>query len=220
MAKKDRNTRTSKRALVEPGPFMVTVEFVIDSYYLYSSLANLSILFRRLFMSKTADTAGFELVAGHPALDFVNTLDWRFRQRGPEELLETYEALLGFMEESDLLTPKKARQLQRATGGSAGRHALEQCLELREAIAQVFYAKLDGESPLAASLETLEHYFKAARSRQQLRWKKTGLQWKWAEIEDEPEIPLWLLSLSAAGLMLSDDARRVRACDNVECRWL
>jgi predicted RNA-binding Zn ribbon-like protein len=171
-------------------------------------------------MSKTTDVRDFELIAGHPSLDLVNTLDWRFRPNGAEELLESYDALLGFMEESDLLTPKQARQLQRATGGSAGRHALEQCLELREAIAQVFYAKLDGDSPLPASLKTLEHYFKAARSRQQLRWKKTGLQWKWAEIEDEPEIPLWLLSLSAAGLMLSDDARRVRACDNLECRWL
>jgi predicted RNA-binding Zn ribbon-like protein len=171
-------------------------------------------------MSKTTDTPGFELIAGHPALDLVNTLDWRFRPNGAEELLESYDDLLGFMEENDLLTPKQARQLQRATGGSAGRHALEQCLELREAIAQVFYAKLDGDSPLPASLKTLEHYFKAARSHQQLRWKKTGLQWKWAEIEDEPEIPLWLLSASAAGLMLSEDARRVRACDNLECRWL
>jgi hypothetical protein len=27
------------------------------------------------------------LVAGHPALDLVNTLDWRFRKEGAEELL-------------------------------------------------------------------------------------------------------------------------------------
>jgi predicted RNA-binding Zn ribbon-like protein len=171
-------------------------------------------------MSKTTDTPGFELIAGNPALDLVNTLDWRFRQNGSEELLESYEALLGFMEESELLTTKQARQLQRATGTSAGRHALEQCLQLREAIAQVFYAKLDGDSPLPASLKTLEHFFKAARNHQQLRWKKAALAWKWADVEAEPELPVWLLSASAAGLMLSDDARRVRACDNPECRWL
>ena len=171
-------------------------------------------------MTKTTDTPGFELIAGHPALDFVNTLDWRFRQDEPEELLKSYDALLGFIEESELLTPKQARQLQRATGGSVGRLVLQECLELREAIAQVLYARLDGDSPLPASLETLEGCFKAARSRQQLRWKKTGLSWKWPEIEAEPEIPLWLLSSSAAGLMLSEGARRVRACDNPECRWL
>jgi predicted RNA-binding Zn ribbon-like protein len=171
-------------------------------------------------MSKTTDTPPFQLVAGHPALDFVNTLDWRFRQSGAEELLVSYDELLRFMEESELLTPKQARQLHRATGGSAGRHALEQCLELREAIAQTLYAKLDGDSPSPASLKTLEQFFKAARSRQQLRWKKSGLAWKWLESETEPEFPLWLLSSSAAGLLLSEEARKVRACDSPECRWL
>jgi predicted RNA-binding Zn ribbon-like protein len=171
-------------------------------------------------MIKTPDAPPFQLIAGHPALDFVNTLDWRFRQSGPEELVNNYDQLLRFMEEAELLTPKQARQLQRATGGSAGRHALEQCLELREAIAQVLYAKLDGDSPLPASVKTLERCFKAARSCQQLRWKKTGLAWKWPEIETETEFPLWLLSSSAAGLMLSEDARKVRACDSSECRWL
>jgi predicted RNA-binding Zn ribbon-like protein len=171
-------------------------------------------------MSKTTHGPAFQLVAGHPALDFVNTLDWRFRQSEPEELLKNYDSLLEFMEESELLTPKQARQLQRATGGSEGRLALKECLQLREAIAQVLYAKLDGDNPLPASLKTLEECFKAARSRQELRWKKNGLAWKWPEIETESEFPLWLLSSSAAQLMLSEDARRVRDCDNAECRWL
>jgi predicted RNA-binding Zn ribbon-like protein len=171
-------------------------------------------------MSKTTDAPPFQLVAGHPALDFVNTLDWRFRQSGPEELVESYDALLRFVEEAELLTHKQARQLQRTTASSAGRRALEECWALREAIAQVLYAKLDGDIPLSASLKTLERYFKAARSRQQLRWKKTGLAWKWPEIEADPEIPLWLLSSSAAELMLAEDVHRVRACDNPECRWL
>jgi predicted RNA-binding Zn ribbon-like protein len=171
-------------------------------------------------MSKTMEPPAFELIAGHPALDFVNTLDWRFRQNEPEELLKSFDHLLRFMEQADLLTPKQARQLRRATGSSTGRQILQECLELREAIAQTLYARLDGDSPLPASLKTLEQDFKAARSHRQLRWKKTGLAWKWPEIEAEPEIPLWILSLSAAGLMLSEDARRVRACDNPECRWL
>ncbi len=29
----------------------------------------------------------FELIGGHPALDLVNTLDWRFRESGTEDLL-------------------------------------------------------------------------------------------------------------------------------------
>ena len=39
-------------------------------------------------------TKPFQLVAGHPVLDLVNTLDWRFRETGPEELLDGYDDLL------------------------------------------------------------------------------------------------------------------------------
>ena len=38
----------------------------------------------------------FELIAGDPALDLVNTLDWRFRESGTEELLTSYGDLIGF----------------------------------------------------------------------------------------------------------------------------
>jgi hypothetical protein len=38
-------------------------------------------------MSHAIQNRPFELIAGHPALDLVNTLDWRFRDNGPEELL-------------------------------------------------------------------------------------------------------------------------------------
>ena len=58
----------------------------------------------------------FQLVAGHPALDLVNTLDWRFRKSGTEELLKTYDDLLRFTEQSKLLAPKQTRELRRSEG--------------------------------------------------------------------------------------------------------
>lgn len=168
-------------------------------------------------VNKTPD---FQLFGGHPALDLVNTLDWRFRPGEPEEMLKDYDALLRFAVQSDLLTAKQARRLRHATGGSEAKRVLQECMGLREALAQVFYTGLDGSIPEPAPLKTLERYFKAARSHQKLRWKKMGLAWKWPEMDSDPEIPLWLLSSSAAGLMLSQEAQRVRTCDNPECRWL
>jgi predicted RNA-binding Zn ribbon-like protein len=171
-------------------------------------------------MSKDSDSPAFQLVAGHPALDFVNTLDWRFRSGDPEELLTSYEALLRFAAQSELITAKQARRLLRATSGSEAKRVLTESKELREALAEVFYSGLDGTVPNPGPLKVLERYFKAARSHQKLRWKKMGLAWKWPEMDSDPEIPLWLLSSSAAGLMLSVDAQRVRACNSLECRWL
>jgi predicted RNA-binding Zn ribbon-like protein len=156
----------------------------------------------------------FELIAGHPALDLVNTLDWRFRKHGPEELLKNYIDLLRFSEQSKILTSEQARRLRHA----AGARALKRCIELREAIAEILYARFDGRSPLDASLRTLERCVKSARFQQQLRWKQEGLAWNWRE--NDADLPAWALSLSASDLLLSERAERVRACDNPECRWL
>jgi predicted RNA-binding Zn ribbon-like protein len=155
----------------------------------------------------------FELIAGHPALDLVNTLDWRFRTTGTEELLKTYDDLLRFTEQSKLLTPKQARELRR----SPSEGTLVRCKELREALADTFY----GHGPSDASRITLERYFKVARLEQKLSWKRSPhLEWSWPGGPSHPDLPLWTLAMSASDLMTSDAVDRVRACDNLECRWL
>jgi predicted RNA-binding Zn ribbon-like protein len=156
----------------------------------------------------------FQLIAGHPALDLVNTLDWRFRQQGPEDSLKSYDDLLRFAQESRMLKPAQTRRFRQA----AGARVLKRCRELREAIAEILYARLDGRCPAAASLRTLERSIQAARFQQQLRWKQERLEWHWRE--NGAELPLWALSLSTSDLMTSEGVQRVRACDNPECRWL
>ena len=165
-------------------------------------------------------STAFLLVAGHPALDLVNTLDWRFRKAGAEELLKCYDDLLQFTEQSKQLTSAQVRRLRRSASAKAAAQALDECRELREAIAEIFYAKLDGREP-PASRGTLERYFKAARAAQKLNWEKSPrLDWEWSRFESDPALPMWTMALSAADLMTSDVVQRVRACANAECRWL
>jgi len=163
----------------------------------------------------------FQLTAGHPALDLVNTLDWRFGAKGPQDLLNSYDDLLRFNEQSKLLTSAQARQLRRSASGSSGARALKCCEELREALAEIFYARLDRRQPSAWSREILERYFQAARLAQNLNWKRSPrLEWHWPAQAINCELPLWALAISASDLMTSDAVDRVRACDNPECRWL
>jgi predicted RNA-binding Zn ribbon-like protein len=162
----------------------------------------------------------FQLVAGHPALDLVNTLDWRFRKKGPAELLATYDDLLRFTEQSKVLTFKQTRRLRRSANASTGARALQCCQQLREALAEIFYARLDGRSPSASLLKTLERYSKASRLQQHLRWKDSHLEWEWSATESDAKLPLWAVSMSALDLMTSEVVDRVRACGNPECRWL
>ena len=167
----------------------------------------------------TGQSRIYELVAGNAALDLVNTLDWRFRDRGPEELLESYSDLLGFAEQSGLLTARQARHLLRETDEPWAKRAVSSVRELREAAAQVFYAPLDGRTPSAASIAQLERHFKAARAQQRLAGDKSRLQWEWPA-ELSPELPVWQLAKSAEELLTSDKLDMVRACAKPDCRWL
>jgi len=166
-------------------------------------------------------STAFLLVAGHPALDLVNTLDWRFRKDGAEELLTSYGDLLRFTAQAELLTSTKARRLRRSASDKTGAQAIEHCRELREALAKIFYARLDGGQPPASARKTLERYFQAARLGQKLNWKQSPrLEWEWPQREHDPALPLGALALSASDLMTSEAVDRVRACGNPECRWL
>jgi predicted RNA-binding Zn ribbon-like protein len=162
----------------------------------------------------------FELIGGHPVLDLVNTLDWRFRDEGPEELMTDYGDLVRFAEQAGLFSHAVARRLIRNTRESKAAHVVAVAHELREAAAQVLYAGLDGEDPPASATRRLETYFLEARKAQRLQRAGVRLAWQFAQSTSLPELPLWLLSLGAAELMTSDEMDLLRACGDPECRWL
>ncbi len=171
-------------------------------------------------MSSSAQARKFQLVGGHPALDLVNTLDWRFRSSGPEELLASYDDLLRFVSESELLKSRQAREIVRSATEAEAASALVACRELREAAADVLYASLEDRTPPPRSLHLLEEMFKETRRHQHLAWDRFRLRWDWPTAAADAELPVWLLSSSVARLLLSEDMHRLRACEDPECRWL
>ena len=162
----------------------------------------------------------FELIGGHSALDLVNTLDWRFRDSGTEELLEDYSDLVRFTKQCGLITAAESRRLLRDVSESQGTKVIAGVRELREAVAKHLYAALQGERAPAASMKTLYACFRDAREQQRLIWTNTKLAWELPRASSLPELPLWLLSLETLELMTSDALLRLRECSNPECRWL
>ena len=165
-------------------------------------------------------TRDFQLVAGHPALDFLNTLDWRFRKTGADDYLKTYGDLATFTALSKLISRPLAEQLIRSAGLRAGRQLLERAVELREALADVLYAPIDGRAPPAAGLRTLERYFHEAALHRKLAWNGSGAVWDQPGPPTDLRMPLWLFSVEAEALLTSDAAQLVRECGNPECRFL
>jgi predicted RNA-binding Zn ribbon-like protein len=163
----------------------------------------------------------FQLIAGHVALDLVNTLDDRFGPTGPRELLTTYDDLLHFVVESELLTDRQARKLKRLEGSPTERaQILEQVKAFREALAAVAYAQLNREEVPEDSLETLEGCFKQAAARRRLTTEDGNLSWSWKGLSRQLAAPLWLLAQSGADLLLSEQSVQLRSCSSDTCRWL
>ncbi len=154
----------------------------------------------------------FELVAGHVALDFVNTLDNRFLDRGPDELLKTYDDLVRFVRQSGLLRVRQAK--------GDRNFALSQAKELREAFASVAYQQVDGKPLSAKPLAILEKYFREAAEHRYLTREGSRVVWRWRGIEKDAAAPVWLLAQAAEDFLVSGDGARLRCCASDSCRWL
>jgi len=180
-------------------------------------------------MSKTQDKQPlFDLSGGHPALDFVNSLDKRFGEGGPVELLVDYADLLTFTEQTNLLDTRQVRRLANSVKPGAAARTLRSARELREALAAAFYGSVDGHPPLRGDIRTLEWHFHSASGHRELRWEqavenangRSGLGWDWGRFETHADLPVWILSQTASQLMMSDARDRIRACGVDTCRWL
>ncbi len=169
---------------------------------------------------ETSSDQVFQMVAGSPTLDFINALDWRFRDSGPEELLTSYADLLQFVEQAQLLNPELVRHLSATVTGDRAQRVLDAAKELRETLASIVYGSLHSKTPPAKAIVILERNFHEAFSRRSLFWRQSRLAWDWIYADSNAKLPLWALSLDAVELMSSDGITRVRACDNSECRWL
>jgi predicted RNA-binding Zn ribbon-like protein len=162
----------------------------------------------------------FDLCGGHPALDFVNSLDNRFHEDGPRELLVNYADLLRFTAQTGLLDARHGRRLLATADPRDAARAVRLARELREALAAVFYGATNKRPPLAAAVRTLERHLHGAHAHQELRWGRSGPAWGWGRFETHAELPVWTLARTASELMMSKTMDRIRACGVESCRWL
>jgi predicted RNA-binding Zn ribbon-like protein len=170
----------------------------------------------------------FELIAGHPALDFVNTLDDRFEESGPVELLANYDDLLRFVSQAGLIAERQFRELKNLKPSPAKRsNVLADAVRLREALAAILYAVFENKQPPKAALLNLETIFKRAAGHRNLSFKRidspefpTELSWEYEGIGKDIQSPLWLLAQAANDLLTSPQVGQIRKCASSTCQWL
>jgi len=169
----------------------------------------------------TEAAAPFQLVGGHPVLDFANTLDNRGSDR-EIELLASYEDLLRFAEQSGIISSAESSELSRAAQKhkQTAARALADGVTMREAIFQVFNAISHDQPSPRSAIDRLNGLVQEALAHRFLAAGHDRLQWQWSDTADNPRWILWPLALQAAELLSSHEVKNVRSCASEGCDWL
>jgi predicted RNA-binding Zn ribbon-like protein len=168
------------------------------------------------------------MIAGHPALDFVNSLDHRFAESGSVELLVEYEDLLRFVWQAELITKRKYRALRKLDSSrKEWSAALAEAVQLREALATVLYPLVDDEEPGKAALLDVEMIVQRAVEHRKLAFEPIDgdgspprFVWEYQDVAREIQSPVWLLAEAANDLLTSPQVARIRKCASSTCEWL
>jgi len=162
----------------------------------------------------------FQLVAGHVALDFANTLDNRYNPERSIELLSTYECFLAFASQSGVITGQQERKLLSETSARDARHVLDRVIELRESLHSLFRSVATGRPPDRSCLQTFNRFLADTRVQDVIVWRKPDFVGLCRDLAEVPDGPLWPVAEAAADLLKSPDRRHVRECGEETCRWL
>jgi predicted RNA-binding Zn ribbon-like protein len=163
----------------------------------------------------------FELIAGALCLDFINTLDDRYSKQ-PKELLQSYPDLARFGEDAGILSDLQVDRLfaRSVQFPEEAQSSLMHAIRLREAMYEVFWARLQKKPVPEMALMVLNGYVQAAAQHMKIVLVHGRFEWQFDSSTSDFDAPLWPIARSAAELLASDQLRFVRACASKTCEWL
>jgi len=164
----------------------------------------------------------FDFEAGDLSLDFANTKNWHASEN-PEELLNNYNDFVDWGVQAKLISVEAARRLRQQARGQPDKYAavLEHAIELREAIYTIFSRRYAGKPIPENDLHILNSAVRQAMSHLHLVPVEGKMKWDWMSEGNSVDLTLWSVARSAAELLTSEKADRVRECeDDRGCGYL
>ncbi len=163
----------------------------------------------------------FDLTGGLLCLDYANTLDNRTDVH-PQELLNSYNDLVLWSQQADVLTEQEARRLleKAARSPTEASRVLQRAVAIREAIFGIFKQVAEDESPEDEDLITLSAMVAEAQKHAQIVPNTNGFRWDWVDKRSDLDCMLWPVVRSAADFLTSDELDTVRVCASDSCNWL
>ena len=167
------------------------------------------------------DFDGLQLVGGHPALDFMNTVEYRGEPE-PGDRLDSFESLARWSAASGLLSQTELARViaPRSARSSPDTRALNSATELREALYAVVVAHVrKARLPRGAS-RIVERHLRNASAASTLRYVAGGPSFSWHIPIHSPGDVAVRLADSANNLLLSLGKIAVHQCSGPNCDWL
>lgn len=165
-----------------------------------------------------AGEKSFEWSGGHPALDFVNTLDER-PSDAPIENLADYGDLVRFAELAGLIDIGRAKHLRRLSGPRSARIA-ERARELREQLHGVLAALNRENNVPRNTLRAISAAIGRAHAARGLV-SSTGARiavHDWGLSRSRAaDVPLHACAIAIEDLLVSVDRSRIRKCAAADC---
>lgn len=161
-----------------------------------------------------------EWVGGHPALDFVNTVNmWRGDTPG-EEYLHGYAELLDWHRMAGLVDEEDTVLLGR-NSSRAQASAHRRALELRFALHELFRALAEDREPPQAALDELNGALRDTARWRRLEADGDGVTSRWQFDGAPPFALLGPLAWQAAGLLEHGPRDRIKECPGEgDCGWV
>ncbi|MEW5722386.1 MAG: ABATE domain-containing protein [Thermodesulfobacteriota bacterium] len=170
----------------------------------------------------TGPRAGrIKMVGGSLCLDFANTVDWRLAE-APEEILVSFSDLALWCRRAGILSAAQAGKLEQWADQepAAAVKVLKKARELREAVFRVFSALARSARVKKTDLAVLNRFLTKAMSRAEVRPRAGGFVWDFSPSGGDPQALLGPIARSAAELLTSGSAGRVKMCGDERCGWL
>lgn len=151
----------------------------------------------------------------------VNALCLELCNAFPDQALG-FEGLVQWSVGAGATSPKDAKALLSRSKRDAAitAEAFGRASRVRDAIFRVFSAQAAQSVPDSGNLKTIESGLSAAFEHFRFEPSGTPCLWRWDDCGEDLESPLWSCLLSAAELLTSPLASRVRQCDGEDCEWL
>jgi len=169
---------------------------------------------------KSLPTYTYDLSGDHLSLNFTNTLTDRLLEK-PLEHLNSYDDLLAWSVQAQIINLEEEAQLQEAAQGRAqeAEHVVEQAIELRESLYRIFLAIAQEGVPADEDLQFLSTCFIETMAKGHLSFEGGQCSWRW-QIAGALDSMLWEIIRGAESLLTAKELSRVRVCASDDCNWL